>query len=225
MRCLALETSSFSGSIAVVESGKTLAELYLSTTSRTAQSLAPGIKQCLDKAGWKASHLDLVAVSQGPGSFTGLRLGVVSAKTLAYVAKADLIGVSTLKVVAAQAPANSKPIVAVIDAQREQVFTATFTRSHQGVLTCIAAPVLMEIGPWCRRLEPSVAVSGPGLGKLVEQVPPQVQIVDSQHWNPRASTVASLAVHDYEQGEQDDIWQLVPEYLRKSAAEEKADKT
>ncbi|MBI84021.1 MAG: tRNA (adenosine(37)-N6)-threonylcarbamoyltransferase complex dimerization subunit type 1 TsaB [Planctomycetaceae bacterium] len=222
MRCLALETSAFTGSVALLESGKTVTELTLPAHERTAQSLVPGITRCLNLVGWQTSHLDLICVTQGPGSFTGLRLGVTTAKVLAYAAGADLIGVNTLRIIAAQAPKGHLPVTSVIDAQRNQLFTATFTQSRSAPMRCSSDVALVDDLPWTRQLDSSVLLTGPGLKNLSPAIPSHVHVSDSKCWDPRAATVGMLACQDHASGKRADLWQFVPNYFRMSAAEEKA---
>lgn len=103
-RILALETSSTSGSLALAdESGRLLAQRRLPRRPRVAQTLIPAIDEMFRAAGWRPSDVGLVAVVHGPGSFTGLRVGVTAAKTFAYALRIDLLGVDTLEVLAWQA--------------------------------------------------------------------------------------------------------------------------
>jgi len=89
VRILALETTEMAGSLAAMHDGKLLAELELDPRQRTAQSLAPGMKTLLAKVAWRPADVELVAVTIGPGSFTGLRLGITTAKTFAYALGAE----------------------------------------------------------------------------------------------------------------------------------------
>src|SRR5687768_13624521 len=128
MRILALETSGKAGSVAVADGPRLIDQLELNRDRRSAQSLAAGIRTLLDAIGWRIAEIELVAVTIGPGSFTGLRVGVVTAKTLAYTLGARIIGAGTLDVIAAQARCAESHLAAAIDAQRGQVFAATFER-------------------------------------------------------------------------------------------------
>src|SRR4051812_4115512 len=100
-RILALETSELSGSVAAAMDGDVVGELNLDPRLRSAQSLAPAIRTLLDQVGWRPQELALVAVTVGPGSFTGLRVGVATAKVMAYAAGADVLGISTHAAIAA----------------------------------------------------------------------------------------------------------------------------
>ena len=131
MRTIALESSHSSGSIALFEAERLLAELDLGAKEqgggqRTAQSLVPALQSMLRHAGWKPRDVELIAITDGPGSFTGLRAGVTTAKVFAYATGAKVVAANTLEVVAAQANVISARLWVVMDAQRQQVFVAQF---------------------------------------------------------------------------------------------------
>src|SRR5215813_11089947 len=110
MRILAIETSGRHGSIATLcgeaEALSVVGQTMLNAEQRTAQALAPALRSLLSEAGWRPDSVELVAVAVGPGSFTGLRIGVTTAKTLAYAVGCQAIGVHTLLAIAAQAPTD-----------------------------------------------------------------------------------------------------------------------
>ena len=221
MRILALETTEMAGSLAAMHDGKLLAELELDPRQRTAQSLAPGMKTLLAKVAWRPADVELVAVTIGPGSFTGLRLGVTTAKTFAYALGAELLGVDTLETIAAAAPPQVDALAVAVDAQRGQVVAGSFRRQDDGWFRPDATAELIDVESWLAGLRGGTFVSGPVLRKLLDRLPKGVTPVDRQLWRPRASTVARLARRDYEAGRRDDVWTLVPRYSRPSAAEEK----
>ena len=88
----------------MAEDGRVIGQRVLPEKSRTAQALVPAIRSQFDAAGWKPTDVQLIAVTQGPGSFTGLRVGITTAKTFAYAVSAQVIGVNTLLALAEQAP-------------------------------------------------------------------------------------------------------------------------
>ncbi|NLF09025.1 MAG: tRNA (adenosine(37)-N6)-threonylcarbamoyltransferase complex dimerization subunit type 1 TsaB [Pirellulaceae bacterium] len=100
MRILALETSDKTGGAAAIDGCNVLAELTLDQNLRSAQSLAPAIKNLIEQVKWQPADVQLVAVTVGPGSFTGLRVGVTTAKIFAYAVSAEVLGVDTLESVA-----------------------------------------------------------------------------------------------------------------------------
>ncbi len=138
MRILALETSNRQTSLALLEAGSLVSERWLSAEPRVAQSLIPAIQDELKNAGWSSEDLQLIAVSQGPGSFTGLRVGITAAKTLAYAWQVPVLGVNTLEVIAHQAYYSQssedegpflkadRPLAVVMNAYRGQFFAAEF---------------------------------------------------------------------------------------------------
>ena len=225
MRILALEVSGKTGSVAVLDDERLLDELSLPQTQRTAQSLAPALQACLARVNWLPGHVGLVAVTSGPGSFTGLRLGMTTAKTFAYATGCDILGIDTLRVIAAQAGASGAVVCAVLDAQREQFYAASFQRSDDGRVRPVRPTHIIDRDQWLAELTPGTIVTGPGLatrrGKLLDRLPAGVPAADAAIWSPRAATVGRLASTDFREGRRDDLWRIKPNYFRKSAAEEK----
>ena len=221
MRILALETTEKIGSVAAATDDNLLAELNLGSTQRSAQSLAPAMLALLKQVGWRPDDVQLVAVSVGPGSFTGLRVGVTAAKVFAYSVGADVLGVDTLETIATASPDDVGEVSAVIDAQRGQLAGRRFARRPDGWFQPLGPERLVDVDAWLRELPPGIAVTGPALVKLADRLPMHVRTLDPRCWPPRASVVARLAARDYSLGRRDDLWRLVPHYCRRSAAEEK----
>ena len=218
---LALETTDMQGSVAAMTDGNLLLELELNPQQRTAQSLPPGIAALLDRVGWKPADVQLVALTIGPGSFTGLRIGVTMAKTFAYAVGAEVLGVNTLETIAQAAPANVSAVTAVVDAQRGDVVVRPFSRGPEGFFLPTGDQQLISIDRWLQELPADMAVTGPALAKLASRLPAHVITLDEKYWTPRAALVAQLAHRQYTAGRRDDLWTLVPQYFRRSAAEEK----
>ena len=128
MRLLAMETATSSQSVALVEDDRLLAELSYEAKGNRGGVLLPTVDQVLQKAGLAARDLDAVAVSVGPGSFTGLRVGLATAKGLALGSRARLAGVSTLEALAEGYALADGTICALLDAYRGEVYMAVFRR-------------------------------------------------------------------------------------------------
>jgi tRNA threonylcarbamoyladenosine biosynthesis protein TsaB len=225
MRILALETSGQSGSLALLRGepageADVCVEIRLPANQRTAQSLAPTLKQALDAAGWKPDSLGLIAVTVGPGSFTGLRIGVTTAKTLAYATGAKLVGVSTLAVLGHQAKHAAARVWAIVDAQRDELFAQTYSGSDDLALAPDETRIL-TLCDWLATLQPGDAVTGPVLGRLHSRLPTGVTTVSQSLWRPTARAVGELGWRRFLAGRIDDHFQMVPRYYRRSAAEEK----
>ena len=222
MKILALETTDLAGSVVAMDGYNLLLELELNPKQRSAQSLAPGIKNLLDRVGWKPADVQLVAVAVGPGSFTGLRVGVATAKTFAYAVGAEVLGVDTLETIAQAAPTEIAALTAVVDAQRGELVSGdAFVRDAEGWFVPAGEQKLIDIEQWLSSLPPGTVVSGPMLRKLAGRLPAGIVPLDERYWPPWAGNVARLAQHHYAAGRRDDLWKLVPRYSRQSAAEER----
>lgn len=226
MRILAIETSGTAGSVAALNDGNILAELMLDSASRSAQSLAPGLAELTRQVGWKPRQVDLLAVAIGPGSFTGLRVGVTTAKSFAFAVGGECLGISTLEAIAEQAPVAAERLIApAIDAQRGDVYAALYQRSATGRLDCLEPPAVVSAADWLATFTDGHTPTGPALKTLAARLPPLARIAPQTSWLPMASTVGRLAYEKYLAGQRDDHRRLAPLYLRKSAAEEKAMKS
>ena len=223
VRLLALDTTEAISSIAAAIDDKLLLEIQLEPTKRSAQSLAPGLKTVLEKVGWRPAEVQLVAVTIGPGSFTGLRVGITTAKVFAYAVGAEILGVDTLEAIAAAAPPEVRALSAAVDAQRGEVVAQSFQRGADGWFEPAGPPELVAIEVWLSQLPPNSVVSGPALRKWPDGLPPHVTALDAKYWHPTAANVARLAFRHYMAGRRDDLWKLAPRYSRRSAAEEKWD--
>lgn len=226
MIVLALETSALAGSVALLDGDRLLAARELDPARRSAQTLAPAIAELLVAASMAPRDVKLVATTIGPGSFTGLRVGVTAAKTFAYAVGADVLGLITLEVIAAQTPpelltSDGAEIHAVIDAQRKELYVGRFSDREFAPL---AANAIVPEQAWLAALLPGTVVTGPGLARLEGRLPAGVVAVEPSLRQPQAITVGQLAWRDYQRGRRDDLWKLAPAYLRASAAEEKAAK-
>jgi tRNA threonylcarbamoyladenosine biosynthesis protein TsaB len=224
MRVLALETTEREGSLAAMLDGKLLGELSLERTQRSAQSLAPAMVALLEQVGWRPADVQLVAVAIGPGSFTGLRIGVTSAKVFAYAVGAEILGIDTLEAIAAAAPEDVAKVSVVMDAQRGQVVARCYQRQLDGWFEPAEPEKLLDAETWLAQLPPAIAVAGPVLGKLATRLPSHVRLLDRRYWPPRAAMVARLAARYYALGRRDDLWTALPRYCRRSAAEEKLER-
>ena len=131
---LALETTDRTGSVAVARDDEVLLEIGLAEDVRSAQSLAPGIRDLLARVAWQPADVDLVAVTVGPGSFTGLRIGVATAKAFAYAVGAEVLGIDTHEVLALPCPPEVSCLHTVVDAQRGQVAARRFRRGDSSGL-------------------------------------------------------------------------------------------
>lgn len=181
------------------------------------------VSELLTSQNLSPNDIDVVAVSIGPGSFTGLRVGVVFAKTFAWANNAKLVAVDTLRAVAQQQPEHHSVVTVVSDAQRGEVFCNRFewdtdsqSRIATGELTIQAVDAVAK--------STCGVVTGPGLAKFADKFPEAWQQAPENSWQPQAATVAALGSLLAEQGIWADIHSLEPLYVRRSYAEEKTAK-
>jgi tRNA threonylcarbamoyladenosine biosynthesis protein TsaB len=188
------------------------------------RDLIPRIGALLRAAGMLPNDIDVVAVGIGPGSYTGLRVGMMAAKTLAYATGASVLGLDSLEAVARNAPVSTRRISAVADAQRADVYVADFYRvAPGGPLAVLRGCRIESVEDWRASLDPGTLVIGPGLAnaKIREAAPAEMLAGDSTLDYPQATSLIELARDAWATGRRDDLWQLEPRYLRRSAAEEK----
>jgi tRNA threonylcarbamoyl adenosine modification protein YeaZ len=223
MRILSIETSGRDASLAVLEASvdeaaraRLVRQESIVSKERTAQVLAARLHDLLLGVDWPVQSVELVLVAVGPGSFTGLRIGVTTAKTLAYSIGAQVLGVNTLAAIAERAPTSCRPLWAVMDAQRQEIFACRFAPDGSASSTRVFTQ-----DEWFKSLQSGDFVSGPGLRRLKYPLPTAVQAVDEALWLPMADAVGQLGWRDYQAGRRDDVWSILPQYYRSSAAEEK----
>lgn len=220
-RWLAIETAGLHGSLAAgeaTEAGCTVVEsLSLPTDARSARTLAPALDALLKRLGWPPASLSAIAVAIGPGSFTGLRVGVATAKTLAYATQTAILGIDTLDALAeaAQRPATTDAgLWTVLDAQRQELFAAHYQAEADGWrrderTQRISRQALADYA------KPTERVVGPVAGTLTVEA-------ECVAANPTAEAVLRVAHQRWLAGEADSVFALVPQYHRLSAAEENA---
>ncbi len=225
MFTLAIETSSKLASVALLPDGEAAVQRHLDPLVGSARTVAPAIERLLADRDLRPDRLQLIAVSTGPGSFTGLRVGITTAKTLAYALGCPIIGVDTLAAIAEQAPSDvaGDALHAVIDAQRRELFLARFARTTGGDVRWrpIGPTQIVTADAWQAQLAPGTIVTGPALSRLLAELPPAVVATPQESWTPQAATIGRLGLVAWQAGQRDDLYQIVPAYLRPSYAEEK----
>jgi tRNA threonylcarbamoyladenosine biosynthesis protein TsaB len=221
MRVLAIETVGTTGTVALLARDQVVAELALNAAQRSAQSLAPGIDELLRRCGWKPRDVELVAAATGPGSFTGLRIGVTTVKVFAFASGCQVLGVDTMSAIAWRVPGEIERFSVVVDAQRGELFVADFVRGADGGLAGAETTRVVDALGWLAELPPGSIVSGPGLAPWSSRLKGDTVPLDATLWNPTAAAVGHVAVRDFAAGRRTSAFELVPRYVRRAAAEEK----
>ena len=224
-RALAIETSARTGSLAAVQDGRVLAEDHFPHGLKHAAEIIPRLDALCHGQGWLPRDVGEVYVSVGPGSFTGLRIGITLAKTLAFATGARLVAVPTVRVLARNAPPEARHLVLVLDAKRDQIYTARFDRTSSDAPWTEAEPAHLDSLPSVLARSPRpVHLLGEGIPNHQKFIPPDdpaVVVTREDLWRPRAVAVADEGARMAGAGEFIDPQQLLPIYIRKPEAEEK----
>lgn len=219
MHTLALETSTGCGSLALMDQGQVIWSGDF-PAGGAARTFAPTLDDALRQADWEPHRVDLVGVTQGPGSFTGLRIGVTAARFFAYAAGAELLALNTLDVIVAQLPETIDAAWAVLDAQRGQFFAAGYQRQADGTWQVVVPCQVWTSEALAGHLSPDVVLTGPGLARVRRPWISGERRADPACWRPCAETVARLASQAFDAGQRSDLWSVEPQYYRLSYAEE-----
>lgn len=223
MRVLGIETSGDVTGVAVVDEKGVLAELSFRHALQLSRFLLTRTQQVLAMAGIRASELDGVAVSIGPGSFTGLRIGVTAAKTLAYATGTPVVGVPTLEALALETPAPASALVAsLMSASSTEVFAALYQWSG-GRLEPRAEELMLPAAELSQRLArtPLDVVMSGVIGphrELFAATGSRLTLAQEDR-TPRPATIAAYGRRKLLAGETEPVHSLAPRYLRLSAAE------
>ena len=221
MLLLAFETTAKAGSVALYDGNTLLGESYCNTGLTHSQTLMVMAEDLLKTCGVTAQDVTAVAVAAGPGSFTGVRIGVAAAKGFAWGAELPCYGVSTLEAMALQLGAYEGYVLPVMDARRAQVYNGIF-RAEKGRLTRLCedrAIGLAELSQELKTLEGPIFLVGDGsivcYNALKEEIPNLV-LPPEHRMHQRAGGVALAAIQNPDGG---DGATLTPNYLRLSQAE------
>lgn len=224
MLTLAFETSAKAGSVALLDGRKLLGESYQNTGLTHSQTIMAMSQDLIAACGHTPQDIEAVAVAAGPGSFTGVRIGVAAAKGFAWGAELPCYGVSTLEAMALNLGVYEGFVVGVMDARRNQVYTATF-RADKGQLTRVTedrAISLQQLGQELADCDAPVYLAGDGstltYNTLLGTVP--LLILPPEHrMHQRAAGVGLAAAAMMEKGLPGNGAELTPNYLRLSQAE------
>ena len=217
---LILETSGGVAQVALAVDETIHARRQLEAARRHARDLAPTVSELLSQQGWKPRDLTGIVVSRGPGSYTGLRVGIMSAKTLAYATGCALIGVETFAAIALQAPSEATLLDVIGDAQQDNVYVQRFEYAGEQEVRATTPLSIESFSNWLAQRNPSTWIVGPGLNRFGGRVAANCRVVEPRYWDPQPEGLLRIARQRLARNERDDPWTLEPLYLRPSSAEE-----
>jgi tRNA threonylcarbamoyladenosine biosynthesis protein TsaB len=214
---LALDTATDRGSLALLVEDQVVAELTLDTPGSFLVHLLPALDDLLGQGGRTLAEIEGICVSQGPGNFTGLRLGLATAQGLALSLGVPAVPVPTLEVLAAPFAGHPHPVAALADAKRQEVYLGRFDCRGE-FPEPLEEPERLAIADVPGRLQPPLLLTGPGLRPhldfLTQHLAPGVQLASEDLWLPRAAMVGRLGRRRLAQGLTVPPPQLTPRYLR-----------
>ncbi|MEI7638258.1 MAG: tRNA (adenosine(37)-N6)-threonylcarbamoyltransferase complex dimerization subunit type 1 TsaB [Syntrophus sp. (in: bacteria)] len=228
MNILAIDSSGLTASVALLQNETVLAEMFLNMGRNHSEILLPTIDHLLIATGLELREIDVFACTVGPGSFTGIRIGVATIKGLALAVDRPIIGLSALEVLAMNATGFQKKICPMIDARREQVYAGLYADNDTYSFTNIIPERLIKANDFLELIEGETVFVGTGAVKYRDIIQRRLAgkvcfVVDHLH-QVHASAVGVLAGRKALAGGLTDAVKLIPLYLRRSEAEEKMDR-
>ena len=225
MKILGIDTSSMAASVAVIEDNKLICEYTINTKKTHSQKLMPMIENMLGLSDLNVREIDAIAVCEGPGSFTGLRIGMATAKAIAHVNDIPVIGVNSLEALAANMNLCDKKICSILDAQRNQVYTGRY--QYEGTkLVEIKEIGIQQIDELLKELAQSGEqwiLVGEAVYKYEDKIREisNIEIPAASNNVTKAGSLCSVAKVKFDEGKDIfDCYTVNPLYIRKSQAEE-----
>ena len=221
-KLLTIQTATPAGSVALTDGERLLGELFLDVRRPHGGWLLGAVEQLLVAAGTSVADLDGFGVTIGPGSFTGLRVGLATVKGLAQASAKPVAGVSTLRTLALQAPHAALPVCALLDARKKEVYAGMFAW-QEGLPRPLGPERVLTPEQLLHELTGPVLFVGDGAAAyrtlIVRQLGPRAHFLPETYAPPRAAHAAVLALHAFAAGEALPAAQINPVYIRPSEAE------
>ena len=221
-RLLLMDTSAQRGYLGLVKGHDRIQECWLESARKHVSDLAPAINKLLCETGWQPSQLDAIAVGIGPGSYTGLRIGIMSARTLALVTGARLLGLGNFEIQAAGLPQDApEQIEFIADAQQDKLYRQTFCKSDQQYKPQNELEIV-DLQDWIKSRDEKICLAGPGVLKLKNFGLEPANTMN--HPLITGKAFAEVALAKLALGQTHNPHELQPLYMRRSSAEEQWDR-
>ena len=224
MKVLGIDTSSLATSIAVIEDNKLICEYTVNTKKTHSQKLMPMIENMLNMSDININEIDMIAVCEGPGSFTGLRIAMATAKAIAHVNKLPIVGVNSVELLAGNMYLCEKKICSILDAQRTQVYMGQYKFDNNKLVELKGVDVVEidELIEELKNTNEEWIIVGEAVYKYEEKIKAasNINIPAPSHNVSKASSLCSIAIDKYKNNvDVYDCYTINPLYIRKSQAE------
>jgi len=216
---LILETSGRVGQVGLARGGAVVRTVSLDDRRRHARDLAGTVSSVLEAEFLRPVELNGIVVGRGPGSYTGLRIGLMSAKALAYALNCELRAVETFAAIAVQAPPQATSLWVIADALQRHVYAQPYT-SQENEWRPAGDLRIEPVAAWAARLRAGDWVSGPGVTEYAERIPRIGSLVPEADREPRIESIFRVGMRS-QMLARPELFALEPLYLRGSSAEEK----
>jgi tRNA threonylcarbamoyladenosine biosynthesis protein TsaB len=214
MKILGIDTSTKFLSLGIYDNGK-IYQYNLEVLTKLSFLLTPTIKRILDALGWQVKDIDYLACGIGPGSFTGIRLGLSAIKGISWSLGKPVIGISSLDILAKNMFFDKRPLVAVVDAKRNLVYCGIF-KIENGSLKKVKPYMLLTINEFCKYVPDNSIITGDALSLYKEVIVKNLKgatILDKDYWYPKGHNIISLALDRIRNKKLNNAFDLKPIYL------------
>lgn len=195
MKILGIDTTTKFLSLGIYDDGKVY-EYNLEAGRRLSSLLSLAIKRVLDTLGWRSEDIDYFACGLGPGSFTGMRIGIAAIKGMGWATDKPVIGVSTLDILANSVKDNDACIAPIIDARRNLLYCSVYKKKN-GTLTRLKPYMLLTLDEFFSKIKSNAALLGDGVGLYRQEILTNIKgavILDKDYWYPKAHSLIALAL-------------------------------
>jgi tRNA threonylcarbamoyladenosine biosynthesis protein TsaB len=222
MRILGIDTATMISGIGVAEDGKILTDFKYDVKLTHSEVLLSYIEKLLKKLKLKLEDFDGFSVSIGPGSFTGLRIGLATIKGLGFASGKPVVGIPTLDALAFLSRGSKYPVVPLLDAKKKQVYAAVY-HTQDNEIKRKSSYFVVDPFELIQRIPEEVAFTGPGTvvfrSEIKKKMGKKAHFLRGEKTLPSGAAVAYMGWEKIKQGEKEDLFLLEPIYVRKSEAE------
>ena len=214
MNIFAIDTTTKFLCLGIYDDGK-IYEYNLEVGKKLSALISVAIQRVLESLKWKAGDIDYFACGVGPGSFTGMRVGVATIKGLSLATQKPVIGVPTLDIIAGNAPETDKPIVTAVDAKRNLMYCSVYKKS-QGCIKRLKPYMLLSEMEFFKTARPGSIILGDAINVYKGAMQAQIKgaaILDRDYWYPRPRNIITLALEKIKNNKLSDAFSINPIYL------------